>query len=195
MHFDKNRFQQQLPKLEEMISKHKLPSWEQVPDIGLYMDQVILLMNDYLEIYVKNANDSKIITPSMINNYVKMGIVPPPVKKKYFRIHLVYLLIVCSLKQSLSIATIKKIIPVGVPEEEAAKIYIAFSESEYAVLNSLSDELASALSPILAEETDDDGFYDIIMQTALSANAFKLLTEIMTFDPNIEQEEEKKRKD
>ena len=191
MNFDKKRFQQQLPELEALIRNHKLPVWEQVPDIGLYMDQIILLMNEYLQIYIKNVNDTKIITPSIINNYVKMGIVPPPVKKKYFRVHIVYLIIVCSLKQSLSIATIAKIIPVNISEKEVKKIYSAFLDSEYAVFNSLSDEVSSALSPIIDEEKTDDEFYNLIMQTALSANAFKMLTEKMTFDPENDNPEEK----
>ena len=194
MYFDKKNFQEQLPELEILIRNHKLPSWEQIPDIGLYMDQVILLMNEYLEIYIKNVNDSKIITPSIINNYVKMGIIPPPVKKKYFRVHLAYLLIVCSLKQSLSISTITKIIPVNINNDEVEKIYSAFSESEYAVFNSLSDEVSSALSPIMDEDDSDDAFYNLIMQTALSANAFKLLTEKMTFEPDDSEEDEKNSK-
>ena len=194
MYFDKKNFQEQLPELEILIRNHKLPSWEQIPDIGLYMDQVILLINEYLEIYIKNVNDSKIITPSIINNYVKMGIIPPPVKKKYFRVHLAYLLIVCSLKQSLSISTITKIIPVNINNDEVEKIYSAFSESEYAVFNSLSDEVSSALSPIMDEDDSDDAFYNLIMQTALSANAFKLLTEKMTFEPDDSEEDEKNSK-
>ena len=193
MQFDKNEFQRKLPELEDIMLKHKLPLWEEIPDIGLYMDQVILLMNEYLELYVKNVNDSRLITPSMINNYVKMDIIPPPVKKKYYRVHLVYLIIVCTLKQSLSIATIMKIFPLNMNEEEIKKLYNIFSESEYAVMNSLADEVASALCPILDENTNDDDFYNLIMQTALSANAFKLLTEIMTFEP--EEEDSKKNKE
>ncbi len=191
MHFDINGFKERMPELGDIMLKHKLPLWEETPDIGLYMDQVIVLMNEYLELYIKNASDSKIITPSMINNYVKMGIIPPPVKKKYYRIHLIYLIIVCTLKQSLSIATIKKIFPLNLEENEAKKLYKIFSESEYAVLNSLADEVASALSPIIDENTNDDDFYNLIMQTALSANAFKLLTEIMTFEPEEAQNEKK----
>ncbi len=191
VHFDKNGFRKKLPEFEDIMLKHKLPLWEEIPDIGLYMDQVILLMNEYLELYSQNINDSKLITPSMINNYVKMDIIPPPVKKKYHRIHLVYLIIVCTLKQSLSIATIKKIFPLDMPVEEVEKLYNTFSESEYAVMNSLADEVASALSPILDENTNDDDFYNLIMQTALSANAFKLLTEIMTFEPEEEKNSKK----
>ena len=58
-------------------SKKSLPKWEELPDIDLYMDQVIALMNRYLD----NRTKDKMITPSMVNNYVKMKVMPAPVKK------------------------------------------------------------------------------------------------------------------
>ena len=51
------------------------------------------------------------ITASIVNNYVRMKIMPPPVKKKYGRVHLAYLLMICTLKRSLPIAAIQRLIP------------------------------------------------------------------------------------
>ena len=65
------------------IIKHKLPYWDELPEIDLYMDQVIVLMEKYLSWYIGYDSENKIITPSMINNYVKLGIIPAPIKKKY----------------------------------------------------------------------------------------------------------------
>lgn len=189
MEFNREWFKSQIPALEKLISEHKLPQWKELSDIGLYMDQVILLMNEYLSIYTFNDSDIKVITPSIINNYVKMGVIPPPEKKKYSRVHLAYLLMVCSLKQSLSIATIKKIIPVNLPCEAVEKVYTSFLENEYAVFKSLSDELTSSLSPLIDEENDNEEFYSLIMQSALSASAFKMLTEKMTLQPTDEKNE------
>ncbi len=90
------------------LPHHSIPKWTDLPEIDLYMDQVIGLMEKYL---VDNASpDSKLITPSMINNYVKLGIMPAPVKKKYSREHLAYLVIICSLKQVMPIPNIKALI-------------------------------------------------------------------------------------
>ena len=94
---------------EKIVSK-KLPSWNEIPDIGLYMDQVIRLMDDYLSAFESEESDDKLITPSMINNYVKMGIIPAPDKKKYNRLHVALLIVVCVLKQIMSIADIKIIL-------------------------------------------------------------------------------------
>lgn len=192
MEFNREWFKLQIPTMEKLLSEHKLPDWNEISDIGLYMDQVILLMNEYLSIYSFNDSENKIITPSIINNYVKMGIIPPPEKKKYSRVHLAYLIMVCSLKQSLSIATIKKIIPCDMSVEKLQKAYNCFLENEYAVFNSLLDELSSSLSPIIDEESDNEEFYGLIMQSALSSSAFKMLTEKMTLQPNEEKEKNNK---
>ena len=87
--------------------KHKLPYWDELPEIDLYMDQVIVLMEKYLSWYIEENQETKIITPSMINNYVKLGIIPPPEKKKYSKVHIAYLIIICSLKQVMPIPDIK----------------------------------------------------------------------------------------
>ena len=62
------------------LYSRKIPCWNELPEIDLYMDQIIALMEKYLG---SNSKD-KLITPSMINNYVKLGIVPPPIKYQEF---------------------------------------------------------------------------------------------------------------
>ena len=90
--------------------KHKLPYWDELPEIDLYMDQVIVLMEKYLSWYIDADSDNKIITSSMINNYVKLGIMPAPIKKKYSRVHIAYLIIICILKSVIPISEIKALI-------------------------------------------------------------------------------------
>lgn len=83
-----------------------LPAWETLPDIGLYMDQVITLMErTFLTALPKGE-----ITKSMVNNYVKVGLVPRPVGKKYDREHLAMLLMVAVLKQALSMENIARML-------------------------------------------------------------------------------------
>ena len=65
--------------LKEILNTRKIPKWNELPELDLYMDQVIVLMEKHLNASKKD----KLITPSMINNYVKLGIVPPPIKKQY----------------------------------------------------------------------------------------------------------------
>ena len=53
-----------------------------IPNIDLYMDQVTTFMEEQLH-STKRHNDDKILTKTMINNYAKNNLLPPPVKKKY----------------------------------------------------------------------------------------------------------------
>lgn len=82
-----------------------LPRYHELPDIELYADQVITYLNMHLEIFNTGG-----ITRTMINNYVKQGIVSSPIKKKYDRNHLAYLLVVCVLKSVFSISEICEMI-------------------------------------------------------------------------------------
>ncbi len=80
----------------------KLPRWELLPDIGLYMDQVITLMERTLDGVLPKGE----MTKSMVNNYVKFGLLKRPVGKKYDREHLAALLEIAVLKQALSMERI-----------------------------------------------------------------------------------------
>ena len=89
---------------EKPAAAFHLPRWNELPDIGLYMDQVITLINKYIE-RLSPCGDGT-LTPSMINNYVKLGIIPCPVKKKYSRVQLSRLIMICVMKPVLPIQSI-----------------------------------------------------------------------------------------
>ena len=57
-----------------------LPRWDELPDISLYMDQVLSLINPHFQ---DTYGDSYLLTSTMVNNYVKLGVIPPPVKRRY----------------------------------------------------------------------------------------------------------------
>ena len=73
---------------EEDIKKFHLPRWDEIPNIDLYIDQVVSLLETYLSNYIKGENnkEDKIVTKTMINNYAKNHLLPPPEKKKYSRV-------------------------------------------------------------------------------------------------------------
>ena len=118
MYIEKEKLQQIFSESDSALTSYSLPCWEELPDIELYMDQVIFFLEKNLGIFHETFGSEKIVTPSMINNYVKLGQIPPPEKKKYGKQHIAYLLIICTLKQTLDMATIKNIIPVGISIEE-----------------------------------------------------------------------------
>lgn len=90
------------------IKDFSLPTWESLPAIPLYMDQIIM----YLESSLENlkVSDNKIITKSMINNYVKDGILRRPEKKKYEKDQLASLISISILKQVVTIPETKSLI-------------------------------------------------------------------------------------
>lgn len=81
-----------------------IPRWEQLPQIALYMDQVLLVLGEILA--PLSTEDNPMVTATMINNYVKMKLTPPPEKKKYTREHLAWFLLICLMKQVFSMQEI-----------------------------------------------------------------------------------------
>ena len=79
-----------------------------IPNIDLYMDQVTTFMETKLSGYKRNNKD-KILTKTMINNYAKAKLFPPPIKKKYTKNHVMLLIIIYHLKTMLSINDIGRL--------------------------------------------------------------------------------------
>lgn len=111
--------------IEEAIMKIHIPRWNELPEIDLYLDQVVNYLEKYLAQYSVNKED-KIITKTMINNYVKQGVMPAPEKKKYSRAHIAYLIVICILKQVYSISDIGKLISLTIQYFELSKAYNRF---------------------------------------------------------------------
>lgn len=82
---------------------------DQIPNIDLYMDQVTTFMEEGLE-QTKRYPDDKILTKTMINNYAKNNLLPPPVKKKYSREHILALIFIYYFKNLLSIKDIETLL-------------------------------------------------------------------------------------
>lgn len=136
------------------IKDFHLPRWTELPNIDLYIDQLVTLLEYYLSGYIKNDNEKeeKIITKTMINNYVKQNVIKPPVNKKYNKEHVASLFVIFILKQVYSIHDIKKLISLAIetsPIEQAYNrfcselekaIRIVFAEKNYVKTSRLSEE-------------------------------------------------------
>ena len=115
-----------------LLNTHRLPTWDELPTIDLYMDQVIVLINQYLSDYIPyTADTNHTVTPPMINNYVKLKVMPAPIKKKYSRAHIAYLIMICSLKHALSIPTMQKILPLYEDIEKIKELYDVFCKNQH----------------------------------------------------------------
>lgn len=168
MLYNKEQFEKRLEEWNNKLKEHNLPSWEELPVFELYMDQVIILVNGYLAILDKG--EEHVLTPSMINNYVKQKILPPPIKKRYSRIHVAYLVMICVLKQSLSISMIQKILPINEIENNISDVYNSFVEVQKFKFSEVTEEIKNKYN---LEEFSDK----TVMEIAVSANVYNIVAE------------------
>lgn len=181
MHIKKEKLISAFTEMEHGLTNYSLPTWDMLPDIDLYMDQTVSVVTKYLEFPNSAIEFTRPITPSMINNYVKLGIIPAPIKKKYSKIHLAYLLIVCTLKNTLDMSTIQQIIPASLNIDEVKKTYDSFVRNQHTAFNYVFSQTRTVADNIFTHEGDNqDRLNDLIMQVSVSANLFKLLTEKIT---------------
>ncbi len=109
----------------EKIKNFKMPRYNELPSIDLYIDQVLSYI-DGIFAPLGIGGEEKLLTSSMVNNYVKKGVVPPTVKKRYSRQHIAYLVIVYIAKQIFTIDEIGRMIKIqkSVYDIETAYNYI-----------------------------------------------------------------------
>lgn len=145
--------------------------WELIPDFGLYMDQVIT----YIERQSKPllGESERVFTPSMVNNYVKMGLVNRPLDKKYGREQLAQLLMISMLKQSATAEEMKRLLMLHEGETQR-EVYEAFCAQQSGIFMEMIETL-----PL---PTD--------MQTALRAAAYRLLLSAAMTPENSMKEKE-----
>lgn len=98
-----------LNSILESISRIDYIKAEDIPNIELYMDQVTTFMESQLE-STKRYPEDKILTKTMINNYAKNHLLPPPIKKKYSKEHVLLLIFIYYFKNLLSIKDIETLL-------------------------------------------------------------------------------------
>jgi hypothetical protein len=150
--FDKALIAGKLRRWEKYLDEYKLPDWEDIPDIGLYMEQVIALLKYYLDYLPPELKEEQFLTAAAINNYVRKKVMPEPVKKKYYRVHIAYLLIICSLKHSLSIPTLQTMIPVDLSAEELRGFYESYARRHRLAAKYFTAQVRDVAAGILGHE-------------------------------------------
>lgn len=88
----------------ETIKQYRLPRFQEIPNVGLYLNQVSRYINEFLAPICDST-----ITESMISNYVKMHIINSPVKKQYDREQMAYLLVIAISKSVVSLDNLSKL--------------------------------------------------------------------------------------
>ncbi len=143
----------------EDIVSYRCPRWETWPGIDLYMDQVISILEESVQLFYTEAL-AKPVTATMINNYVKQKIITPSKNKKYQKEHLAYLYILFLLKPVVSLPDICAVLSYLQTLPDAAKAYAMFG---YEIERALALAFGGAW-----EERDGEGAPEILRPIALS---------------------------
>ncbi|MBQ9845987.1 MAG: DUF1836 domain-containing protein [Oscillospiraceae bacterium] len=150
-----------------------MPRYDEIPDIDLYMDQLLAYIDKVLSPLLI-TNSEKILTTSMVNNYVKQGVLPPTVKKRYSREHVIILMEICLAKQIYSIQEIGKLIAVqhAIFDTRTSYNYIC-TELENALKCTFANE------PLIKDSGNSNQMARLLVRNTVIAFAHKLHTQIL----------------
>ena len=107
-----------------MNTTFSYPKWEEIPSINLYLDQVLLYVNQICP--PASPDKEKGLTASMVNNYVKHGYISKPEKKKYQRKQIARLIAITTLKSVFSIQEIAQTLNTLHTDTNSEELYNAF---------------------------------------------------------------------
>ncbi len=178
-----------------------------IPNIDLYMDQVTSFMEKELK-STKRYEEDKILTKTMINNYAKNDLLPPPVKKKYSKEHLMVLTFIYYFKSLLSISDIEKLLA-PITEKyfhaednlDIARIYDEVCESDKKRTHILQEDIKSAFEASKETFANTEGedrellqFFSFICMLSLDVYVKKLIIEKLIDTMADKKEPDKKEK-
>ncbi|WP_417083127.1 DUF1836 domain-containing protein [Evtepia gabavorous] len=178
MPYDKELIAHKLIRWEHYLNNYKLPAWKELPDIGLYMDQVIALLGQYLDFIPMEDSKDKPVTPTTINNYVRLKVMPAPEKRKYYRVHIAFLIMIFTLKQGISINGLQQLLPSTADEEEIKNFYTSYVERLQEVGNFYTAQTRAAVQDILDPQVTDEGVVEnVIIQSILQSGFSRIMAE------------------
>lgn len=197
-------------ELETWLSElegFNLPDWESLPDLDLYMDQVITYLEKELSPLTVEEHE-KLITPFMINNYVKAKLIPNPIKKKYSKEHLGFILGICSVKQVLSISDISKLRSRLKSDniEDLYQIFIKnWQDNLHSIASTSKNEINSIVTSLSSDEDSielDEESRDLLinklnflaLKLAIEAEAQKIIATKIIYLLNSEDDDDSEKK-
>ena len=163
-------------------------SWDRFPELDLYMDQVITLMSKELDPF--SLEGERLLTPSMINNYVKDGVLPRPNQKKYGREHLSRLLMICTLKSVLSLPEIDSTLRGLIEVQPIRDLYQDFADAQNIALKEVAERVEGL------SDQGEETMYQLAIGLALEANARRIAAAriLDSLAPDIPPESKEPRK-
>lgn len=136
-------------EIMESVRALRLPGFEEIPSVGLFLDQTSKYISEFLRPLALPD-----LTGSMISNYVKKGLISNPVKKQYSREQIAYLIFIAVSKSVLSLEELQKLIDLQKRTYTAERAYAYFCrELENIVLFVFG--LKERLDTVGTDDTDE----------------------------------------
>lgn len=151
-------------KIAEPARIFRLPKYEDIPDVGLYLEQTVKYINSYFESF-----DSMNLTASMVSNYVKKGLVANAVKKQYYRDQIAYLIFIAVAKNVLSMENLNLFITMQKESYTTQKAYEYFCAELENVM-----EYVFGLKNTLSTVGEDDTEEKVMLRNTIIAAAHKI---------------------
>lgn len=156
----------------EQFEKKNLPQFDELPDIPLYMEQLVYYLKIESKILDNSSADTQ-ISSSMINNYVKAKIVDKPDKKKYSKDQISELLEIIYLKKVLSLPEIKQIFDITYAKDKV-EAYKNYSEIKKQATKKAVQDAKIQLNDI--DYNDKEALVNAALDLAAKANAFAVIS-------------------
>ena len=135
--------------LANSVRDFRLPRYSEIPNVGLYLEQATKYVCEYLAPLGEFS-----LTPSMISNYVKKGLIANPVKKLYGREQIAYLFFIAVAKSVLSLDALTGFIRLQQQTYTLPKAYDYFCE-EFENLLQFTFELKDTMERVGEDNTDE----------------------------------------
>lgn len=163
---------EELRELKARLEEERPTPWGELPDIALYMDQII----SYMPRQLIRFEGGEALTSAMVNNYIKDGLVPRAEGKRYGPVHLGYLTAVCALKKVLSVREIKILLEAG--QEVKAQSGTRYDYFCQALDRALND-VAQSIDPEAAQDELARTALDLALRSYASQLACARILELL----------------
>ena len=154
---------EELVELKEKLTTQRPDGWDKLPDIPLYMEQVV----SYLTRQMVCFEPEDALTSAMINNYIKDGLLSRANGKKYGQEHLAYLTAISALKQVLNVREMRTLVAIG--RENGT------SEQQYNYFCRFLDQAVTQAADQLDENADVEQLPGMVLTYALQSYAHGLV--------------------
>ena len=166
------RYEKYAEKLAQEYQKKGLAEGKSIPDIDLYIDQMVSCLNSELSLYAKNGEGP--ITKGIVSNYTKHKMIPGPEGKRYTKDHCIFMLLVYYLKGCFSMDQVQRLMKPILSNYDSAwddnldmqayykEILAAVRKSEEDFSEQLQERIL-ANKKFLADRGSDDDISELIL--------------------------------